>query len=107
MLGFLIGLCLLIGLPAAVLDDDPAESIGAWWELFAAGAIALAGAWLLGMLFVRTIGMAAFGLQIGGVVAAVLALIVGEAQYAPGMLFLAFVGWLIQLGQRARMGAAT
>lgn len=72
------------------------------WVCAGIALAVLAGSFVLGMVFVRTIGMAAGLYMIGAAIAAVIALFTGQAIYALPLLLHAAVGWLIGQGQAAR-----
>lgn len=105
MIGLLAGISMLIGLPSGALSHDLRESYGSPLGVFLVGVVVMVAAFIVGLLLVRTVGMAALGFSVGSFIAALIALGTSQAEFAPGLLFNAVVGIVIQRGQALRMGA--
>ncbi len=105
-MGVLLGLMVLIGLPWSALQTT-AQEAGPVWQSFASAAISLVLGWLLGMVFVKTMGDIAVGVATGGFLAAVVAPFGVGLAYTPGYLCLGVVGVVVQRGQAQRMATFT
>lgn len=105
MLGFIASIVCFFILPGAAWERALTD-IGNPW-LFATSALLLvAGAWIVGLIFARTVGMAAMGYMAGAAVAAVIALFTGQFGYVLPLVIHALAGWVVQMGQARRVGIA-
>lgn len=100
MLGVLAGLFLFVIYIGNPFDLDPAE----WtlWNAYLSPLAVIVVGWLIGLLFTKTVGMAAMAGMLGAVIAAVVAPFVGHAAYAPAFLLHAVAWWLVQITMSMR-----
>ena len=100
-LGALLGLALLVGVPLFAWNASEAEASG--WAMLLVPVVLYAAAWLLGMVFLLTVGMAAPAVLWGGLIAAVVAAYAGAWSHLPAWILTALAGASIGSGQRARL----
>ena len=102
MIGFLISISIFLGVVgnAAGAEDLP------WYSSYSYAGVLLLIGFLVGIVFVRTVGIAAVGATAGGAVGIVVALFNGALAAAPGFLLIAVVGSLVQNLQKQRVLAS-
>lgn len=103
MLGFILSIVLFF-VPLGPIWDRSARDLGTPWEfaLFALAVVAIG--WVAGLIFTRTVGMAAMGYMAGAAVAAIVSLFTGQAAYFLPMVLHALAGWFVQMGNAQRLG---
>ena len=90
-------------LTVAALEEDLAYYGHGGLALLAVGVIA--GSWILGILFTRTLRAFASGWWLGALIAAGIAAFTGQAVYIPLLLVNAVAGGFASLGLRSRLEA--
>lgn len=104
MVGFVGSIVAFFALTVPAWTREIERDLGSPWQvLLLAGAVTV-GALLLGIILTRTVGIAAVGLSIGGLAAAVICVFTGQWAYVLPMLAHALGGWLIQTVLAAGMG---
>ena len=101
MIAGLAATLILISIPVGLFDSRIDETGPGTYYL--AALLFLAGGFLIGLVFLRSVGMIAFGVTGGALLGIPAALLAGEPEYAPAMLVLAISGILVQRGQAYRL----
>jgi len=101
----IIGTLLGIGWLAALINTAlEIQEAPVYFSYALAGGV-LAFGFLLGIVFIRTVGAMTFGIILGGAIGAVIVLVKGEWAHVPGFLLVAAAGWIVASGQKARFDA--
>ena len=103
-LGFFLGLAAASGIiTMATPDCSGAGTCFDWYPYAAAGAI-LVGGFLLGAVFVATVGSMTTFMIGGSAIALIVALVNGLWLRLPGFVLIGFASWVVGHGQAARYG---